>query len=194
MFHSADDIRDALMRLGRKLALRDFGEYSLLVCGGSALNLLSLACRSTRDVDALLIEQDGQPLDNADFPEELRAVAAEVAAELSLDVDWLNTAAAPLVAFGLPTGISKRAKKFEFGPCLTILAISRKDQIALKLYASLDAKKGKRHRDDLLHLNPTAAELKFAKHWLLDRPCSAAFRNAVTQSVLALKSSKLKRR
>jgi hypothetical protein len=191
MFQSADDIRAALARLGRKLALRDSDEYTLLVCGASALNLLSLFTRATRDVDALVVKEsktkESKPSLAPELPDELLAVAAEVAAELHLDVDWLNAAAAPLIEFGLPTGIVERATKFEFGPCLTILAISRQDQIALKMYAALDPKKGKRHRDDLVHLQPTNAELKFANNWLLDRPSSAAFKDAVHRITAALK-------
>src|ERR1700757_3122779 len=104
MFQSADEIRTALARLGRKLALRDSDEYTLLVCGASALNLLSLFTRATRDVDALVVNETKAKRPKAslapELPDELLDVAAEVAAELHLDADWLNAAAAPLIDFG----------------------------------------------------------------------------------------------
>jgi hypothetical protein len=190
MFQSAAEIRDALFRLGRKLALRDSEEYRLLVCGGSALNLLGNFSRATRDVDALAVVTRKGGRNNLEatptLPVELQTAANEVAADLGLDPDWLNMAAAPLVAFGLPSRILQRAKLFQFGPCFTILSISRRDQIALKLYAALDRRNGHRHWEDLIRLKPTRLEIKFAVAWLLDRPTSPAFRRAVGDAISGL--------
>jgi hypothetical protein len=188
MFHSAADIRTALQRLGRKLAVRDSDEYTVLICGGSALNLTRLFARTTRDVDALGIVSGQRPKVSiaAELPDQLVEAAREVALELHLDADWLNTAAAPLLAVGLPAGVLDRVERFEFGPCLTILAISRKDQVALKVYASLTGKRGKRHLEDLVRLKPTGDEMEFAVAWLLNRPTSAPFRLAVKRIVKGL--------
>jgi hypothetical protein len=51
MFNNRAQIQEALTRLGRRLALADADECSLLICGGSALSLAGLVNRATRDVD-----------------------------------------------------------------------------------------------------------------------------------------------
>lgn len=51
MFTTKSQIEEALSRVGRRLALADAGEYALLICGGSALNLAGVVERPTRDVD-----------------------------------------------------------------------------------------------------------------------------------------------
>lgn len=53
MFTNQQEIHEALSRTGRRLALADAGEFTLLICGGSALNLADLIQRPTRDVDVL---------------------------------------------------------------------------------------------------------------------------------------------
>jgi hypothetical protein len=52
VFTNKQQIEEALSRTGRRLALADAGEFALLVCGGSALNLAGLIQRPTRDVAA----------------------------------------------------------------------------------------------------------------------------------------------
>ena len=52
-FRNAEDIDGALQRLGKRLAYEYAGPISLVVCGGSALNVLNIASRTTRDVDVL---------------------------------------------------------------------------------------------------------------------------------------------
>ncbi len=50
-FRNADDIQGALQRLGKRL-LYDYSDpVSLVVCGGSALNVLNIASRTTRDAE-----------------------------------------------------------------------------------------------------------------------------------------------
>lgn len=93
-FENADDINGALQRLGMRL-LYDYAEpISLVVCGGSALNVLNIADRTTRDVDVLATVEEtvegirlrhDQPL-----PKGFRDVVAEVGRDLGLDDDWLN--------------------------------------------------------------------------------------------------------
>jgi hypothetical protein len=53
LFATRQQIEDALSRTGRRLALADAGEFALLICGGSALNLAGIIQRPTRDVDVL---------------------------------------------------------------------------------------------------------------------------------------------
>ncbi|MBE2180045.1 MAG: hypothetical protein IAE97_06200 [Chthoniobacterales bacterium] len=53
MFDSAGSIRESLEKLGALLDKRKLPEVTVLVCGGSALNLSGLLIRTTADVDAL---------------------------------------------------------------------------------------------------------------------------------------------
>jgi hypothetical protein len=57
-FENATEIEGALQRLGKRL-LYDYSEpIAILVCGGSALNVLNIAHRTTRDVDVLAIVEE----------------------------------------------------------------------------------------------------------------------------------------
>ena len=181
MFTSRSQIQDALSRVGRRLALADAGEYALLVCGGSALNLAGIIDRPTRDVDVLglVIGTDELSVVPALLPEEVTWAVEMVARDLNLPGDWLNDSALEVHRLGLPAGLLKRADKREFGPCLTVYLLGRQDQVALKLYAAIDRTKGQRHFKDLTDINPTRTEMQFAMHWLLDRKSSPQFRAAV---------------
>jgi hypothetical protein len=193
VFTTRSQIQEALSRVGRRLALADAGEYALLICGGSALNLAGLVDRPTRDVDVLgLVKGTEKVLVVAELlPEEVLRAAQWVAADLKLPDDWLNDSAFAIHRLGLPAGILKRAHRHEFGPCLTVYVIGRQDQVALKLYAALDRQKGRRHLQDLDAIDPTLAEMEFAVHWLLDRKTSPEFRRAVRKISEALGFRKL---
>ncbi len=174
MFTTGLQIQEALVRTGRHLALADANQYSLLVCGGSALNLIGLVERPTRDVDVLALVKgtEGASVVAESLPEEVTRAAESVAADLNLPSDWLNADAMEVHRLGLPPGILGRAQKREFGPCLTVYLICRQDQVALKLYAAIDRKKGQRHFKDLAAINPVQQELEIAISWLLNRQTS----------------------
>ena len=193
MFTAGSQIQDALSRLGQRLALVDAGEYALLICGGSALNLAGLVDRPTRDVDVLgLVRGTEKALVAAELlPEEVSRAAQFVAADLNLPADWLNDSALAVHRLGLPTGILNRAHRWEFGPCLTLYVIGRQDQVALKLYAALHRQNGQRHFRDLDAIEATQAEMEFAVHWLLDRKTSPEFRKAICKISEALGFRKL---
>jgi hypothetical protein len=194
MFSSREQIQEALSRTGRRLALMGADDYSILICGGSALNLMGLISRPTRDVDVLGMIKGGEHAFVADegLPEDLSHAASLVAADLNLPFDWLNDAALEIHKLKLPNGILERAEKRAFGPCLTVYIISRQDQVAFKLYAAIDPPKGQRHFKDLVAIKPTRREMEFAVHWLLDRPTSLAFRKAVQDVATTLGFAKLK--
>lgn len=181
MFTTRSQIKDALSRVGRRLALADAGEYALLICGGSALTLAGLAVRPTRDVDVLglVIRTEKTLVLEEPLPEEITKAAQSVAVDLNLPADWLNDSALAIHRLGLPAGILERARQCQFGPCLTVYVIGRQDQVALKLYATLDRHKGQRHFRDLETIEATPAEMEFAVHWLLDRKTSPEFRKAI---------------
>jgi hypothetical protein len=194
LFTNRRQIQEALSRTGRRLALADAGEYALLVCGGSALNLAGIIERPTRDVDVLGLVKgtDCRTVTAEHLPAELIRAAEGVAMDLSLPGDWLNDAALDVQRLGLPSGILKRAHRLEFGPCLTVFFIDRRDQVALKLYAAIHREKGQRHLKDLEAIEPTKAEMEAAAHWLLDRKTSAGFRAAVRSISAALGFARLR--
>jgi len=193
VFTTRLQIQEALSRVGRRLALADAGDYALLICGGSALSLAGLLDRPTRDVDVLgLVKGTEKAAVVAELlPEGVSRAAQWVAADLNLPDDWLNDSALAIHRLGLPSGILKRARQHEFGPCLTVYVIGRQDQVALKLYAALDRQKGQRHFQDLETIDPTRAEMDFAVHWLLDRKTSSEFRQAIRKISVALGFRKL---
>ena len=51
MFRSSVEIDSALERLGRRLLYADSPPVSIVICGGSALQMLGLSSRTTRDID-----------------------------------------------------------------------------------------------------------------------------------------------
>jgi hypothetical protein len=188
MFTDKSQIQEALLQVGRRLALADAGEFTLLVCGGSALNLAGIIQRPTRDVDVLGLIKGTEPVTVVaeQLPDELLHAAELVAREMNLPRDWLNDAALEVQRLGLPPGIVERAHRLNCGPCLTVFFIGRQDQVALKLYAAIDRQKGQRHLKDLEAIGPTRAEMDAAVHWLLDRRTSPQFRRAVQAIARAL--------
>jgi len=184
MFADAGDIRRCLRSLGEKLSLGGHPSVSVLICGGSALNLSGLVSRTTGDVDALGLETCGPELNP--IPDWLRKCSAEVAEELGLEEGWFNDAASSLQAIGLPEGIVRRSTRESFGPGLEVAIASRLDLIALKCFAALDPKSGRKHLGDLVDLAPEEGELAFAAAWLLDRPTSPQFRKAFADLCLVL--------
>ena len=192
IFRNADDIQGALQRLGKRL-LYDYTEpISLVVCGGSALNVLNIASRTTRDVDVLAtVEEtaDGirvrhdQPL-----PKGFCKVVAEVGRDLGLEEDWLNMGPKDVLeVYGAPQGMTDRWERRGYGPSLTLYFVGRLDQVHLKLLAAADPRAEPRHVEDLLvRIKPTAGEVRTAVAWLLDRKTSHRFRGNVRRVVEAL--------
>jgi hypothetical protein len=112
-FRNAQDIQGALQRLGKRLLYDYAAQISLVVCGGSALNVLNIACRTTRDVDVLATVEEtktgvrlrhDQPL-----PKDFLDVVAEVARDLGLEEDWLNMGPKDVLeVYGAPKGMTER--------------------------------------------------------------------------------------
>ena len=198
MFLGKEDIIIALRKLGRRLALLDTEPVTLVICGASALNCAGLLARPTRDVDVLGVARGDRDLKltGSGLPDELLRPIAEVAPALGAEVDWLNDRALILQSTpGLPPQFETRLSvpPLEFGPCLHVVLPSRQDLVALKFYASLDARleEGLRHFRDLVELEPTHGEIKFAVAWLLNRPTSAVFRKKVREVAARLGFDKL---
>ncbi len=92
--------------------LRENGapQMEVVVCGGSALIVLGLVPRTTRDVDVVALMHDGKLVNPAPLPEPLTRAAYEVAEDLALDPDWLNNGPSSgeggLFQMGLPEGFA----------------------------------------------------------------------------------------
>lgn len=196
MFDSKNAIEKALERFGRKLVFNDIEPLKLIVCGGSALNVLGLIARATRDVDIVaLANVDDQgnvhPSKKTTLPKEVVRIIKEVAIDFQLEPDWLNMGPVSLLEMGLPPGLEKRLISRDYGPCLTVYFISRIDQIHFKLYAMIDGQKGARHWQDLEILKPTENELQSVVRWLLNRRTSIAFRSRVKKIIRGMGYDKI---
>jgi hypothetical protein len=130
----------ALRAVGELLARRG-QSAAIVVVGGTALNLLRVVERATRDVDVIATatpRSDGPPTDvrpPEPLPTPLRDAIRTVARDLGLPSDWLNTTVAGQWQTGLPPGFASRIVWSADGGLWIGLA-GRLDLIYLKLYAA----------------------------------------------------------
>ena len=88
------NLEEALRLLGNVLAVRKGAWFWLVVCGGSALLAQEIISRATEDVDILATRNWEGGVDSAvPLPDALKEAAAQVADELCLGGNWLNSAA-----------------------------------------------------------------------------------------------------
>ena len=191
-FESPDQIDGALRRLGSRLLYEYTDPIALAICGGSALNVLNVAQRTTRDVDVLAIVEETESgivlrPDKA-LPDDFREVVSWVATDLQLDEDWLNMGPKDVLeVYGAPKGMTDRWEEREYGPSLKAFFISRLDQVHFKLLAAMDPKARARHLEDLTErIKPSEEEVSAAVEWLLDRKTSPQFRGRMRLVVGAL--------
>ena len=154
---------DALSLLAYRIHATGNLPLELVVCGGSALIATNLINRTTKDVDILALHSTSGLIDPDPLPDYLVESAEFVANIMNLPDDWLHTGPADLFRMGLPEGLEKRVTIRDYGTHLSVLFISRIDQIHFKLYAAVD--RGGYHIDDLMQLNPTDDELIAAAQW-----------------------------
>ena len=183
MFRDQKDVETILSALGEQLEEIASEPLELLVCGGSALNVLGLVQRATKDVDVLAYVNRNTAGEvsfiSADpLNEKLITASEKVERDFNLTEDWLNAGPASATDLGLPDGILKRVKTKQYGQKLTIHFIGRYDQIHFKLYAAVDQGAGK-HFDDLLALNPTPDELEQAARWSMTHDVSEGYRQVL---------------
>jgi hypothetical protein len=132
-------------------------EFHAIVVGGSALALLGVTDRQTRDVDILAPE----------LPTQVAKAAREFAAQqrttgVELADDWLNNGPIQL-ADVLPAGWRARVRVVFEGAALQLTTLGRADLLAAKLFALCD-----RGTDllDCIALAPAPDELHAAEPWL----------------------------
>ena len=191
-FESPEQIEGALQRLGSRLLYEYTDPIALVICGGSALNVLNVAQRTTRDVDVLAIVEETQSgivlrYDRA-LPDDFREVVAWVAHDLQLAEDWLNMGPKDVLAvYGAPEGMTERWEERNYGPSLKAFFISRLDQVHFKLLAAMDPKARARHLEDLMYrIKPSEEEARAALQWLPNGETSSQFRERVKLVVRGL--------
>ena len=169
-----DRIAELLSALGERLALAR-APVELVVIGGSALTILGLVERPTRDVDVVALLDAGELRSAKPLPADVVEARNAVAADFGVGEGWLNEGPGDLLQWGLPDGFVERLTRRGFGPALTIHLASRLDQIHFKLYALVDQGHG-RHEEDLRALTPTEDELRAAARWTITQDPSDGFR------------------
>lgn len=183
MNYRYEKINEALQLLDGRLKMNRSRGFSLVVCGGTALNAMHLIQRTTKDVDIVaLMDSNNQLVDPAPLPEALMVAAKEVADTLNLPQDWLNNGPSSgdggLFRLGLPDGFKERLTKNYQGEKLMIYFVSRLDQIHFKLYAAID-QLGSYHASDLKQLSPSDEELLQAVRWATTHDPSEGFQTAI---------------
>lgn len=169
-----DRIFELLSALGERLALSRTS-VELVVIGGSALTILGLVERPTRDVDVVALLDGGELRSAKPLPADVVEARNAVAADFDVSEDWLNSGPGDLLQWGLPDGFVERLTRKDFGSTLTVHLASRLDQIHFKLYALVDQGLG-RHEEDLRALSPTPDELRAAARWTITQDPSEGFR------------------
>ncbi len=150
----------------------------IVVCGGTALAVLQLVPRTTRDVDVLAWMRESGTASYVErvtgFPDWLEESAAAVARDFNLPPGWFNAGPTSQVDLGLPKGLVDRLVRRDYGPQLTVFFVGRLDQIHFKLFAAVD--RNDYHTQDLLALRPTEEEMAGAAAWVVTQDVSEPFR------------------
>jgi hypothetical protein len=162
MFDTASLAR-ALRLLGDVLQERGLS-YELVAAGGSALLLLGVLERPTRDLDVVAVVVGRRYVAANPLPRALLKAVQDVGDTLGVGDDWLNPGPASLLELGLPEGFAERVETRRFGP-LTLHLASRSDQICFKVYAATDQGPASKHFNDLNALVPTRDELIRGARW-----------------------------
>jgi len=170
---SRERAHDLLVALDEQLAATG-DRFELVVIGGSALNALGLADRTTKDIDVVALRTDEGLAEAKPLPDSLVAARNRVARDFDVSDGWLNAGPADLLRWGLPEGFNDRLTTRSYGSHLTVHFAGRLDQIHFKLYAAAD-QRGGRHEDDLRALEPTQDELVAAARWTRTQDPSGGF-------------------
>jgi hypothetical protein len=188
------EIERALGAVG-ELLTAETAEVGIVVVGGTALNLLGIVERTTRDVDVLAIvrskpQAGGVVLAPPDpLPEPLRRAIATVARDFGLSEEWMNTVVGLQWQTGLPPGLERRLHWRRYGG-LTVGLADRYDLIFLKLYAAADSGgPSSVHFQDLVALRPTERELDVAADWARGQDPTPALSDILEQVIEYVRKS-----
>lgn len=152
-------------------------QLEAIVIGGSALALLGITSRQTRDFDIIAPE----------LPEAIRAAAQVFATEqrrngVDLIDNWLNNGPSQLAEL-LPAGWRQRVQPAFSGVALTLHALGRADLLKAKLFALCD-----RGTDlpDCVALAPSKEELAEAAPWVTTQDGNPDWPQHVTATFIDL--------
>ena len=151
--------REIIPLFDRYLGDREMA-FEAIVVGGTALALLGLIVRETRDFDVIEPHLPGVILEAS------QAFAKHLGDRgVILRDDWLNNGPSPL-ADVLPDGWRNRLQMLYRGQAITLWSLGRSELIMSKVFAFCD-----RGTDltDCLALQPTTAELGVAASWLVQQ-------------------------
>lgn len=188
MLYGGAGAKDALKAVGEILEAEGHC-FAIVVVGGTALNLLGVVDRATRDVDIIAV---GYPPDASEpglreppthLPPVLERAATLVAKDMGLDSDWINTGPALQWKQGLPPGLASRVHWRNYAN-LHVGVVDRRDLVFLKLYAAADSVgPASVHYQDLIALHPTVGELQDARDWVLTQDGSPDFHQVVEKVI-----------
>jgi len=147
---------DTLTRFDVFLTARGLG-LDAIVVGGTALALLGVVTRETRDCDVIHPELSGDVQDAAKAFAQQESQKGE-----PLSADWLNNGPASLTAL-LPPGWQNRLQPVFTGKAMTLRCLGRRDLLLTKLFALCD-----RGSDllDCMALRPSVDELRALMPWV----------------------------
>lgn len=171
-----------LRELNDALAIEGAEPVDWIVCGGTALGILGLVQRPTRDVDVISGWSSATlqivPIDR--FPPAVERAIVRVAeahpelrsSGITNAKPWVNLGPKGLLDFGLPPGCTERLTPRTIGTHITLRLPDRRDLIAFKLFAAADAAHGRQsvHKSDLRAVAPNEEELRFAIDWVITIP------------------------
>ncbi|MCL4234966.1 MAG: hypothetical protein KJ042_10645 [Deltaproteobacteria bacterium] len=151
--------------------------FEAVVVGGSALALLGVTDRQTRDLDVL------HPALSETVVRAAREFAAHVRGDgVQLADDWVNNGPMDLGKV-LPEGWLERVQPIFNGIALTLTTLGREDLLKSKLFALCD-----RGTDlgDCLALAPTRDELTAAAIWLVHQDANPMWPEHVRETLADL--------
>jgi hypothetical protein len=153
-------------------------QLEAIVVGGSALALLGVTERQTRDVDILHPELSAEvALAAREFAAHLRGQDVELAD------DWLNNGPMQLAEV-LPDGWRLRIRSTFEGAALRLTVLGRTDLLKTKLFALCD-----RGTDlaDCIALSPDPEELDEAEPWLVEQDANPMWPEHVRSTLANLR-------
>jgi hypothetical protein len=153
-------------------------QLEAIVVGGSALALLGVTERQTRDVDILHPELSAEvALAAREFAAHLRGQGVELAD------DWLNNGPMQLAEV-LPDGWRLRIRSTFEGAALRLTVLGRTDLLKTKLFALCD-----RGTDlaDCIALSPDPEELDEAEPWLVEQDANPMWPEHVRSTLANLR-------
>ncbi len=151
--------------------------FSAVAIGGTALAILGVISRETRDCDIL----------DPEIPENVRKLAEEFAAEQTrvgnlLREDWLNNGPASLIK-NLPDGWRNRLIPLFSGKSLKLSTLGRPDLLRTKFFALCDRGTD---RQDCLALKPSVEEIRESIEWVKYQDANPQWPKHVEEALTSL--------